>query len=522
MVNGQEQCALCTDLNPKVKDFREPFTTIPSFMYLDSTSLTCKQSTPPATGTCDLAGIETPLCNPSQDPPTQCAVPASGVIGHGGYANVFKVNILCPAEFKGVNAVAKADNGKHNSKNAISPAARLQKEYDFYITAAGRVGVPMVYFMAKDEDTVYLVMSKHGPDLNKVHDAFLYKNGENNSAFPPIYHFKNWLAYQIGYELKEEAGNAIGIPLRVILPMLRQIMHLVHHLHERDICHRDVKTRNFLLDLVNDNVILNVIDFGLACKCSDAACLSKDSTGWRQQIPEHAGKRPKEDHVPQKEWFDWYNVIIVMSELVGAAEFIPGNIALRLSKHVNGNDELDGLPPPTVATSKCQEYDFLDGASLSDLGITNMKAIRRHTPLWDFVDECWPSWRETLCANTDFESICQSIFKYVDETKNELYDSSKEATFLRSLELEITRLLTLSKSNPIEVRKEDEFRKFLPKYVNFFNSGEAEDEKSSAELHEDDDFAAPRHTYFWSFLGILSVVAICFYLRKRKHDYKLI
>ena len=46
-----------------------------------------------------------------------------------------------------------------------------------------------------------------------------------------------------------------------------QMLLSVHHCHQKNILHRDIKLENFLIDTSdNDELIVKLADFGLACK----------------------------------------------------------------------------------------------------------------------------------------------------------------------------------------------------------------------------------------------------------------
>jgi len=44
----------------------------------------------------------------------------------------------------------------------------------------------------------------------------------------------------------------------------RQLLEGIKHMHSNDVCHRDLKSENLLLDCSNDDCVLKIADFGEA------------------------------------------------------------------------------------------------------------------------------------------------------------------------------------------------------------------------------------------------------------------
>ncbi|KAI9058886.1 kinase-like protein [Trametes sanguinea] len=140
--------------------------------------------------------------------------------------------------FQGVHTLA----GKEVAiklEPAIAKSSPLKQESKIYKTLMGGPGVPWLNWSGKQGDYNVMVIDLLGPSLE---DLFRMCNR----------HFS----------------------LKTILMLADQLITRIEYIHSRDFVHRDIKPANFVVpklaaDASGSDVVVNVIDFGLAKKFRD-------------------------------------------------------------------------------------------------------------------------------------------------------------------------------------------------------------------------------------------------------------
>ena len=147
------------------------------------------------------------------------------IIGKGGYSSVY----LCKR--KNVDSF-KSYAMKISKNNPLNKNNHLFKEYKILRYLSGGIGIPKVYSFGKesnDNNSYYLVQQLLGNNLTQ--ELIKFKN-----KFP------------------KELYINLGI----------QMISRIEFLHSKGFLHCDLKPENFVVNLDDNNVIVYLIDFGLA------------------------------------------------------------------------------------------------------------------------------------------------------------------------------------------------------------------------------------------------------------------
>jgi calcium-dependent protein kinase len=146
-------------------------------------------------------------------------------LGEGGYGSVHRATHLVTHAERAIKRMPKNGNDVRKMKAEIDIMAKLDHP-----------NIIKLYETFEDDQYLYIVM-----ELCSGGDLF-----ERTKAAAPF----------------SEADAAI---------IIRQVLRCVNYLHERGICHRDLKLENFLFTSSADvsKASLKMIDFGLATTCKD-------------------------------------------------------------------------------------------------------------------------------------------------------------------------------------------------------------------------------------------------------------
>ena len=147
------------------------------------------------------------------------------MIGKGGYSSVY----LCKR--KNVDSI-KRYAMKISKNNSLNKNNHLFKEYKILRYLSGGIGIPKVYSFGKvsnEDNSYYLVQQLLGNNLTQE-----------------LIKFKNKFPKQLYINL--------GI----------QMISRIEFLHSKGFIHCDLKPENFVIYLDNNNIIVDLIDFGLA------------------------------------------------------------------------------------------------------------------------------------------------------------------------------------------------------------------------------------------------------------------
>lgn len=82
-----------------------------------------------------------------------------------------------------------------------------------------------------------------------------------------------------GGELYDEYVNRGRFLEKETAVLMKQLLQVVHYMHECHVVHRDLKPENILLDQTNDYSMIKVIDFGTACVQKDNGYTLSDRIG---------------------------------------------------------------------------------------------------------------------------------------------------------------------------------------------------------------------------------------------------
>ncbi len=132
------------------------------------------------------------------------------------------------------------------------------------------------------------------------------------------------------------------LPWRDALAILRGVLAGLHHAHERGVVHRDIKPDNIFLARKNDELVVKILDFGIA-KLYAGTADDPASTRAGLTVGTPAYLSPEQAVGGEiKPASDIYSTSIVLFEmLVGRAPFEDADPLAMLGAHV-------GRPPPTL------------------------------------------------------------------------------------------------------------------------------------------------------------------------------
>ena len=147
------------------------------------------------------------------------------IIGKGGYSSVY----LCKR--KNVDSI-KRYAMKISKNNSLNKNNHLFKEYKILRYLSGGIGIPKVYSFGKES--------------NENNSYYLVQQLLGNNLAQELIKFKNKFPKQLYINL--------GI----------QMISRIEFLHSKGFLHCDLKPENFVINLDNNNIIVYLIDFGLA------------------------------------------------------------------------------------------------------------------------------------------------------------------------------------------------------------------------------------------------------------------
>ena len=144
-----------------------------------------------------------------------------------------------------------------------------------------------------------------------------------------------------GNELFDEVCNRDFFSERDAAIILKQVLKAVNYCHKRNICHRDIKAENVIID--GPDLQVKLIDFGLACQFDPNSGMERVIGTMLYMAPEVVQKKP------YNQMSDiWAIGIVLFVMLTGRVPYKQKDVKRLIKLIKDGQYDKDALYDPTL------------------------------------------------------------------------------------------------------------------------------------------------------------------------------